>query len=75
MRESSTYQGILEEGRVEGERNALQETLLSQGRQKFGSISEAVQAQVLAIRNRRRLKRMTNRLLVAADWQELLSTP
>ena len=75
MRESSTYQGILEEGRVEGERNALQETLLSVGCHKFGSIPEAVRAEVLAIRNRIRLKRMTNRLLVAADWQDLLSTP
>ena len=36
MRESSVYQGILNEGREEGRVDALQKTLLRLGRKRFG---------------------------------------
>jgi predicted transposase YdaD len=80
MKESSTYQAILAEGRTEGRTEgrieALQRTLLRQGRQQFHSQpSEAVQATIQAIRDEGRLERMTERLLVASSWNELLETP
>ena len=72
MRDSSTYQAILAEGRTE----ALRKTLLRQGRQRFHSVpSEAVQAAIQAIADEDRLERMTDRLLVVSSWQELLKTP
>ena len=70
MRESSTYQWILDEGRV----LALQETLLEQGRTRFGPPSDAVELAIKGIQDIPRLKRMAQRVLTAADWQELLQT-
>jgi predicted transposase YdaD len=70
MKESSTYQAILEEGQTA----ALQKTLLRQGRQRFGPPTEAVQASISAITEVERLERMTERLLVVSSWQDLLET-
>jgi hypothetical protein len=71
MLESSTYQGILQDGRIE----ALQATLLRVGRRRFGGpASEAVEAALKAITDEERLGRMTERLLDASSWQELLET-
>jgi predicted transposase YdaD len=71
MKESSTYQAILAEGRTE----ALQKTLLRQGRQRFHNPpSEAVQAAIQTITDAGRLERMTERLLIVSSWQELLET-
>ena len=76
MKESSTYQAILAEGRTEGTIKALQKTLLRLGRQQFHNPpSEAVQAAIEAITDEGRLERMTDRLLVVSNWQELLETP
>jgi len=75
MKESSTYQAILAEGRTEGRTEALQKTLLRQGRQRFHSPpSEAVQAAIQAITDEDRLERMTDRLLIVSSWKELLDT-
>jgi predicted transposase YdaD len=72
MKESSTYQAILAEGRTK----ALQETLLRLGRQRFhNSPSEAVQTTIQAITDEGQLERMTDRLLIVSSWQELLETP
>jgi predicted transposase YdaD len=71
MKESSTYQAILEEGQAE----ALQKTLLRQGRKRFGNPSDAVQAAIHAQADIGRLERMTESLLVVSTWQELLDTP
>ncbi len=75
MKESSTYQFILEEGRQEGEVRHAQRTLLRQGRQKFGPPVAADEAALLAITDLDRLDRMTDRILQAADWNDLLGTP
>jgi predicted transposase YdaD len=72
MRESVSYQMILDEGRAEGEVKALQQTLLRQGRKKFGSVPRAVRATVTGITDVPRLERLTDRLLDVATWQELL---
>jgi predicted transposase YdaD len=76
MKESSTYQAILAEGRTEGRIEALQETLLQLGRQQFHKPpDESVQADLQSITDEGRLKRMAERLLTASSWQELLETP
>jgi predicted transposase YdaD len=71
MKESSTYQGILEDGRIE----SLQQTLLRQGRRKFGPPTDTVTTAITAITNRVRLEQMTERLLLVSTWDELLATP
>jgi hypothetical protein len=75
MLRSSTYDGILEDGRAEGRIQALQATLVRQGRHRFGRATKAVQKAVNDIKDQARLERMTERLLTAATWQELLDTP
>jgi predicted transposase YdaD len=83
MKESSTYQAILDEGRAEGrakgqtegQTEALQKVLLRQGRQRFGPPTEAQQAGLIATREVERLERLTDRLLVVSNWQELLLIP
>jgi hypothetical protein len=69
MRESSTYQYILDEGRVE----EAQKILLRLGRKKFGPPGEVVQSALSAITDLDRLERMTDQLLVVNTWQELLA--
>ena len=71
MRESSTYQAILDEGRIE----EAQETLLRLGQYKFGSPRDAITASVKAITDRERLHRMTDQIFMASGWDELLATP
>lgn len=71
MRESSTYQLILDEGRVA----ALQKVILRLGRIRFGPPDEAMLNAVNSITNGDRLERMSDRVLTAATWQELLATP
>jgi len=79
MRESSTYQAILEEGvekgRVEGAATSLQQTLLDLGARLIGSPTKKVQTAIANINDVERLQRMTRRILDIASWQELLNTP
>ncbi len=70
MRESSTYQYILDEGREEG----MQRVLLRQGAVKFGSPGPDVEAAIRAIHDLPRLERMGERLLTVSTWQDLLAT-
>ena len=71
MRESDTYQAILDEGRVEG----LQRALLHLGRKKFGEPDEAARRALLDITDLDRLDRLSERLLDVSTWQDLLQTP
>ncbi|HTU91122.1 MAG TPA: hypothetical protein VMF69_13675 [Gemmataceae bacterium] len=71
IRDSNAYQAILDEGRIE----SLQRTLLRQGRQKFGSPTDATTAAITAISDRERLESITDQLLIASSWDELLATP
>jgi hypothetical protein len=71
MRESDTYQAILDEGRAEGARRVL----LNQGRKRFGEPDEATRRALQAIDNLDRLDRLSDRLLGVSTWQELLQTP
>jgi hypothetical protein len=71
MRESTTYQFILDEGRAEGS----QRVLLRQGRKRFGEPDAATQALLRAVTDLDRLDRMAERILEVSSWQELLQTP
>jgi predicted transposase YdaD len=80
MKESVTYQAILEEGEargvVKGEAlGALAEAkriLVLQGTNRFGPPDERTQAAVEGISDLPRLEELSVRLLSASSWQELL---
>lgn len=68
MRESDTYLGILEEGAIA----QLHETLLKQGKVKFGTPTAEQANRVKAIQDLARLDRLTVRLVKVNTWDELL---
>ena len=75
MKESSTYQAILEEGREE--KGALAEAkkflrLVGDGR--FGTPDAQTAAAIDAIENLARLEDLGSRLQAANSWQELLGS-
>ncbi len=69
MRESVTYQAILEEGHVEG----LHRMILRLGRVRFGEADESVRHQIEAIRDIVVLEDLTERLLIVSSWDELMA--
>jgi predicted transposase YdaD len=71
MRESDTYQAILDEGRVEG----VQRTLLHLGRKKLGEPDETSRRAVMELTELEELDRLSERLLDVQTWQELLQKP
>ncbi len=76
MKESTTYQGIVEEGREEGrEQGRIEEArkiILRQGKKKFGKANAAITAALEGTADLERLERLSDRLLTAASWQDLL---
>ena len=75
MRESDTYQAILDEGREEGEIREAQKILLRLGPKKLGEPDEATRRVVLELTDLEQLERLTERLLDVETWQELLENP
>jgi len=75
MQDSSAYQLILNEGMEKGQILHGHRTLLRQGKRRFGPPSAANKAALLAITNLARLDRMTDAILIVANWDELLLTP
>ena len=71
MRESSTYQAILDEGRIE----EAQKMILLQGGERFGTPREAINAVLTTITDLERLHRMGVRIFRVSTWDELLATP
>jgi hypothetical protein len=71
MRDSDTYMAILEEG----EEIRAKKDIVGLGQQRFGPPDESITAKLSGITDLDRLERIHNRLLVAADWQDLLDTP
>jgi predicted transposase YdaD len=69
MRESVTYQAILEEGRVE----ELHRTVLRQGRERFGDADETARQEIEAISDIEVLEDLSVRLLRVSSWAELLA--
>jgi hypothetical protein len=68
MKESVTYQAILEEGGV----NATRKMVLLQGRSRFGEPSSEALAALDALTSVSRLEELGVRLLRASSWEELL---
>jgi hypothetical protein len=68
MKESVTYQAIIEEGEAKEARKIL----LLQGRRRFGEPAPAVAAALEAMTDVQKLEDLTVRLLDTASWQELL---
>ncbi len=75
MRESTTYQYILDEGRAEGRAEEARRFLLRLGRIQLGQPDSATEAALQAINDAERLERMGERLLRVQSWQEVLDTP
>lgn len=76
MRESSTYQAILEEGEARGvaigEANAARNLLLRLGAHRFGDPDASTRARIEALPDAARLSALAERLLDVESWDELL---
>ncbi len=74
LRESSVYQMILDEGKAEGTLQALRDTILRQGKKKFGKPGAKVVRELNAITSAGRLVQLSDRLLDVDRWKELLTS-
>ncbi len=74
MRESTTYQATLSEGRNEGRVGEAQRMLLILGEARFREPDEATRGTIEAIRDVERLEQLTKRVLDTSihDWNGLL---
>lgn len=79
MHESTAYQAILDEGRLEGRvAGQVEEAikfLLRLGQRKFGPPSSEIEATLRSIKDLDRLERMGEEMLTVQSWQELLAIP
>ncbi len=79
MKESVTYQAILEEGEVKGRNEGAvaeaQKFLLRQGQIRFGSPDARIRSVLEGITDVERLEALGERLLNVANWEELLGSP
>lgn len=72
MKESVTYQAIIEEGKVEGKAEEARRMLLLMGRDQFGEPSAKIVALLDAMTDLGRLEALALRLLHVKTWEELL---
>ena len=72
MKESVTYQAILEEGEAKGMAKEARNILLLLGRDQFGEPSAKVRAALEGLADVNRLEELTVRLKHVTNWQELL---
>jgi hypothetical protein len=70
MKESSTYQAILDEGRAEEARKVL----LLLGDKQFGPPDASTRTAIEATTEINRLERLLQRLLDVSSWDELLAS-
>jgi len=79
MKESSTYQAILEEGRLEGRTEGAvaeaKKILRRQGGKAFGPPDPRTAAEIDQLEDLGRLEDLLERVLTAESWQELLGQP
>jgi len=73
MRESSTYQAILDEGRIEGEIRHARQMVLELGADRFGPADSATAARIQRIGDQPILNRLIHGVLRVSSWQELLT--
>jgi hypothetical protein len=71
MQESDTYLAIIDEG----QEKCARDDILIFGEERFGAPTESVRAQLNAVTDLPRLKRMVRRAAKAASWEEILNTP
>lgn len=72
---SSTYQAILNQGRVEGMAEASRIILLRLGLKRFGAPTPEALATIETITNLERLDQLADRLLDVTTWDEFLAGP
>jgi predicted transposase YdaD len=72
MKESVTYQAILEEGEAMGKAAEARKMLLLQGRDRFGEPAAKIVALLDAVTDLGRLEALVIRLLHVKTWEELL---
>jgi predicted transposase YdaD len=87
LKDSSFYQVILKEGREEGWKEGLEtgerkgeikgarKLLFHLGRARLGRLDKTTRAAIEAIDDLERLERLSERLLTATSWADLLSEP
>jgi predicted transposase YdaD len=75
MKESSTYQTILEEGRGEGAVAEARKLLRLLGDDAFGPPDTRTAAAIEGLDDLSRLEELVKRVRTAGDWQELLKQP
>jgi hypothetical protein len=72
MKESTTYQAILREGAAEARLEQTKRLLLRQGRKRFGQPKASVKSKIEAIADLAQLERLSDRILDANSWDELI---
>jgi hypothetical protein len=72
MKESVTYQAILEEGEAQGEAKEARKFLIMLGRNQYGEPSPEVLATLNSVADVTRLEELGVRLLKASSWEELV---
>ena len=75
MKESTTYQATLEEGRLEGRLEEARDVLILLGEKKLGKPSSEIGAQLEAIAAVSTLHALIGRIQEVASWEELLQAP
>jgi hypothetical protein len=73
MKESSTYQAILQEGRAAGAVEEARKLLLRLGTKQLGQPSARTQAAVARIADLSRLEALIERLGAVNSWRALLT--
>jgi hypothetical protein len=71
IHDSSAYELILDQGRIDGE----QRLLLRLGRKRLGQPGDAIVSALHGIKDLDRLERLGDAVIDVASWQELLATP
>jgi hypothetical protein len=73
MRESVTYQAIIEEGAEKGRLQGMRKLLLRLGRKKLGPPTKRMIAALGRIADAERLELLAERLGEVKSWKELLA--
>lgn len=73
MRDSLTYQAILEEGREEGQVQGERRLLLRLGTARFGQPDELSRSRLESITEIPEIERLGERMLTVSSWSELLA--
>lgn len=75
MKDSVTYQAIVEEGVEKGRLEEARQMLLDLGAERLGAPSEEVNAAIRRIADLERLRQLARKLLRVATWEDLVAAP